>query len=434
MRRTWIAVLPLFVVFAPTVNAGGKTEDAPTVVVRVKSLDALLQNLNLVVRLVGQEDAAQQIEGLIKSKIGKNGLEGIDPDRPFGAYVRYGKNIDDVAGAILVPILDEKTFLTLLDNLGVAYVKDRDGIYTHKAKNVDVYFRFANKYLYITALNTASIQAKTLPDPAKTLAGAGESAIAVVARVDQVPKDTKDMAQGQFDKFIDAAKKKSAPGETKVQEEFRLAVLNDFHKFGTSVIAEAKEVRFDLDVNPKTKELAVSFNVVGKPGSDLAKSIKSLGDLKSPLAAIGKQDAAFQGAVHFALPDPLKKAFANVIDEVRTNALKSIQDDAKKAQAKALLDAMTPTAQAGEFQAVAAIVGPKDKHYTFLGAVKLKDGDKLGKTVRDLIADALQGLPEAEKAKFKLDADTVGGVAIHRFEVPKDPNFDKFIADVAGDN
>src|SRR6266480_3807260 len=135
MRRTWVAAfcVPLFCLLAPSVNAGDKTADMPTVVVRVKSLDALLQNLQLVVELVGQKDAAQQIEGLVKSKIGKKGLEGVDPSRPFGVYARFGKELDDIRGAILIPMVDDKSFLTLLDNVGVTYKKDADGIYTHKA-------------------------------------------------------------------------------------------------------------------------------------------------------------------------------------------------------------------------------------------------------------------------------------------------------------
>src|SRR5205807_1041173 len=133
MRSTWFAALLwcCFLLPADTVRAGEKSTDAPTVVVRVQSLNALLQNLNLVVKLIGQEEATHQIEGLVKSKIGKQGLEGIDPARPFGAYVRFGKAIDDITGAILIPMIDQKTFLTLLDNLDIKYTRDKAGIYTH---------------------------------------------------------------------------------------------------------------------------------------------------------------------------------------------------------------------------------------------------------------------------------------------------------------
>jgi hypothetical protein len=66
--------------------------------------------------------------------------------------------------------------------------------------------------------------------------------------------------------------------------------------------------------------------------------------------------------------------------------------------------------------------------------MKLKDGDKLGKTVRDLLKDALNDIPENQRGKIQLDFDSVGSVKIHRFEVPKDPKLDKIITDVAGDN
>ena len=52
----------------------------------------------------------------------------------------------------------------------------------------------------------------------------------------------------------------------------------------------------------------------------------------------------------------------------------------------------------------------------------------------DLVTDVMKDLPDSEKAKIKLDADSVESVKIHRFDVPKDPNLDKFVAEVAGDN
>jgi hypothetical protein len=437
MRRILLAIFCIspLVLFTPNVRANEKPADAPAVVVRAKSLNALLLNMNLVVRLIGQEDAAAQIEGLVKSKIGKNGIEGIDPARPFGAYVRFGKGIDDIKGAILIPMSDEKTFLALLDGVGVKYTKDQDGIYTHKAnKNVDLYFRFANDYLYITSLNTESIQTKNLPDPAKALSIAGDAMFSVVARIGQIPDAAKLIALGQLEDAIDAAKKTAAPDETKAQEEFRIALLTDAHQLGKSLIREAAEIRFDLDVSEKTKELSVDFDVTAKPGSDLAKTIKTMGDLKSPLAGIVKDNVAFQGGIHLALPAALNTALGSLIDEVKENGLKSIQSEEKRKQAKLLFDAMMPSAKAGEFQFAAAIVGPQAERFTFVAALKLKDGDKLAKIAHDLLKEAINDIPADKRDKFKLDFDSVGPVKIHKFEIPKDGKIDAFLDDVAGDN
>src|SRR5262245_20814914 len=140
---------------APRVAAQTKP---PTIVFRVRSLDTVVENVKLLVSLAGREEVANQVEGLIKTKVGAKGLEGVDPTRPFGGYARLGNEITDVFGAVLVPIADEKAFLSLLENLNVPFTKGKDGIYTVQGPGIDAYFRFANKYLYVTALNRQAIE------------------------------------------------------------------------------------------------------------------------------------------------------------------------------------------------------------------------------------------------------------------------------------
>ncbi|MBI2808858.1 MAG: hypothetical protein HYX68_28070 [Planctomycetes bacterium] len=438
MRRNYLASLSLsaFTLFASQVYAGGgQPANPPSVVVRVASLDVLLKNLNLVVKLVGQEEAAHQIEGLVKSRIGKKGLEGIDLTRPIGVYVRFGKTIDEINGAMLVPLVDSKALLNLLDNLGVKYEKDQNGIYTYKSdQNVDVYFRFAKNYLFITAGKTDSIETKNLPDPAKALAIPKSAAISIVARLDQVPEAAKLIALGKLDDVIQTAQKKAQPGETKMQEAFRVAFLREAQRLGGALVRDAREVRFDLDVNDKTKEMTVNLAVSGKPGSDLAKTIQGIANLKSPLAGPLNKDAAFHGAFHLALPDTLNKAFGGVVDEAVKNSLDGIQKPEKKKQAKALFDALMPSAKSGELQVVATVLGPRDGHYAFVGAVKVKEGEKLGKTITEMIKEALNDIPPAERGKIQLDFSNASAIKIHRFQLPRDAKSGVFFDKVAGDD
>lgn len=429
-------LLPVLCFLTPALCAGEKST-TPSVVVRVQSLNALLQNLNLVVKLVGQEEAARQIEGLVKSKIGAKGLEGVDPGRPFGAYVRFGKALDDIHGALLVPMADPKTFLGLHENLSLEVKKNQDGIYTYKTKqNIDVYFRFANKYLFVTTVNTESIQDKNLVDPATALALPGSATISVLARVDQIPNEAKLLAFAQLDEAFRAAEKNAPANETKAQEEFRLASLREVHKLTGKVIRESGAVRLDLDVNDKSKELTVNFSIEGKSGSELAKTIQSLGDLKSPLAAILSKDNAFQGTFHLALPDAIRTAFGKVIDEASEKSLQGIQDPAKKKQAETLFQALSPSAKAGEFQVVAAAMGPTNKdnpQYTLIAAVKLQDGDTLGKTVYDLLKDALNTLPPEQRKRVQLDFDSAGAIKIHKFQLPGDKTIEA-LSKITGDD
>ena len=118
---------------------------------------------------------------------------------------------------------------------------------------------------------------------------------------------------------------------------------------------------------------------------------------------------------------------------MESHSLDGIQDAETRKQAEKLLKALMPTLKAGEYQVVAAVIGPKDDRYTFLGAVKLKEGNELGKTGYDMTKALLANIPEAERDKIQLDFDAVGAVKIHRFELPTNPRIDPLIKDIAGD-
>ena len=162
-----IVALSLVSLVAP-VRAQGNVP--PTISLQIRSFDAVLENVKLLVSLSGREEIAKQVEGLIKTKIGPKGLEGIDPDRPFGVYAQFGKELNDVSGVIMVPIADQNAFLGLLENLGVKAKKDfNTGIYTitptKEILNMQLFFRFANKYVYGTSLNVDALSDKNILAP-----------------------------------------------------------------------------------------------------------------------------------------------------------------------------------------------------------------------------------------------------------------------------
>ena len=92
MFRKWASLFFLIVMVAP-VTAGDAPP--PAIVVRVKSIDAVVDNFKLLASIAGREEAAAQIEGLIKTQVGDKGLSGIDMAKPFGAYARLGEKPDE---------------------------------------------------------------------------------------------------------------------------------------------------------------------------------------------------------------------------------------------------------------------------------------------------------------------------------------------------
>src|SRR5438067_297303 len=125
MRRMWCPgvcfglLAALALALAPAARAGDKPADEPTVVIRVKSLDAVLNDLKVLATLLGREQDAQKVQDLVRATVGAKGLHGMDLQRPVGIYVRFGKELEDINGAILVPVADQQAFLAALENLGM---------------------------------------------------------------------------------------------------------------------------------------------------------------------------------------------------------------------------------------------------------------------------------------------------------------------------
>jgi hypothetical protein len=395
-----------------------KASGPPTIVVRVRSVDTVIDNVKLVVSLAGRDNIAQQIEGLIKTKVGPKGLEGIDPKRPFGGYARFSEELQ-VAGVAMIPIADENAFLGLLENLNYKATKDKKGLYTVKTGTpVDVYFRFAHKYAYATALGLEALDPANLIEPSKIFPAKQTQAFSATLRLDQIPKPAKFIAAFTVEQELSKVRDKKEPGESEKQKEFRVSVLNEISRQFKAILEDGSELNANLDINKQSGELSVDVNFTGKSSSALAKEISDLGKAASLFGGLAGPNSAAHGLVHYLLPDRIREAFESVVDEVVSKGLAGINDEGKRKQAEGLLKVLVPTLKAGELDAAFNFSrAGTGKLYNLVAAVKLKNGDELGKTIRDLAAELLKDAPAKEAAKVKLDADSVAGVKIHQIDV-----------------
>lgn len=416
MAKHWLAGLALVMAWPLAARAGGA--DKPGAVVRVRSLDALVENAKLLVSLAGREEIAKQVEGLFKAKIGVQGLEGIDPARPFGGYVRFGKQLDDIGGAILIPIADEKAFLGLLENLNYKATKGKNDIYSVQTEApVEIYLRFANRYAYVTALNPAALEGK-LADPVQVLGKDGPTFSATV-RVDQLPEAARQLAILQVEQGLQDLADKKLPGETPAQQAVRAAAAKEVAKHAIAILKDGGEFNLTIDLNSKKNELSASLALAGKPGSEMAQTIQKLGQGASQFGTLRGGNAAFRGLSHIVLPDEIRKGVNKILDEGAAQSLARIQDAGKREQAQQLLDALMPTLKAGEIDGCVQLLGPSaDQKYAVVAALKVKNGVKLGAKLHELVTDALKQAPEAQRAKIQLDHAVAGNIKIHRLELP----------------
>src|SRR5437879_2701483 len=60
---------------------------AQVVTVTVQSMDGVLDAARYSLTMAGQENQAQQLDGLIEAFLQSEGFKGIDTKKPFGSYI-----------------------------------------------------------------------------------------------------------------------------------------------------------------------------------------------------------------------------------------------------------------------------------------------------------------------------------------------------------
>lgn len=404
-----LAVLP-----RPVISAEGKT--LPTLVVRLQSLDGLIDNARYLAEIAGKAEEAKQAEGMLKSLAGPKGIEGIDTKKPFGLYGKLGPNGIDSEAVILVPIADEDAALDLIKRFAKPEKGD-GGVYTVMVEQspFPIYFRFANGYAYITIKDKDAIDKDRLLAPGDVLAPAKVGTVSATINLDQIPKELKKLAIGQLELQLANAKEQKEARATEAQHELKGAFLDEFAATFKQVLTEGGPIDLRLDIDKKAGDLNITASLAGNPETTLAETIASLGKKKSSVVGLIGSDSAINMLGHITLPERIKKAFVPVVEEAAEKALKQETDKTKKKLGEMAYKAVLPTLKAAELDIGLSMRGPHDGgKYALVMGMKVKDGGGIEKVIKEAISE----LPESEREKFKADFAKANGISIH--QVPAD--------------
>jgi hypothetical protein len=423
-----LAVLCLLLAAVP-VRADDPKPIVPAVVVRIKPIEELVADARYLAELADKSDDFKMYEGVYKSMLKEKSLEGIDITRPIGAYSSIGPNGIDSRFVILVPIADEKAFIDFIKSKDLTPEKDDDGSYKVDVPNSPLgaaYFRFANKYAYITMSDKDNIATTIIPEPSKVL-GKFTGAMSVTLDIDKIPDELKKVIIGQAANQLAELKEKKDPNETEAQHKLQVATLDEMRDVVKMLLNDGGEVSLNFDVDRQKGDLSLSFSLSGKEGTKLAKTFTDLGAAKSIGAGLLGKDSAAMGVLHLSLPERIRKAMEPVIDEGFQKSLDEEKDKDKRAAAEKLYKVLAPTVKAGELDMGVYLRGPSSKdQYTLVTAVKVKDGAELAKAVKEIVPM----LPEKDRKQITLDFDKVGDVSIHKIQSSE---LDQYAKDVFGD-
>jgi len=418
---TFLTVVTLVGMPASARSADKAKEATPTIIVRVDSINNLLEDVKYLGELAGQKDKVEEVLGFVKTTVESQKIDkAIDFTRPMGMYGTINPdNPVDSSGVLLVPVGDEKALLDLLGNFQLMPEKGDDDIYKVEAPfpPIPIYFRFANKYAYITAQNKAGVAKESILDPGKVLSQGKSATFSAAFRFDQIPDGLKQMAVSQLEENLAKEKEKEIKGETKVQTEIRRKMMDGAAKHLSHLIQDAAELGLSFNIDRKGGRLTGEMTFTGKAGTVLAKEIANLGKSESLFSGLISSQGAINVLFHPIIPEDVQQAIGPAVDEGFKEALEKEKDATKRELAEKIFKAIEPSLKSGELDLAFSFRGPsKENHYTFLAAVKLKEGEKVEEALRDLAKMA----PEHDQAKIHFDAEKSGDYKIHKFDVQGD--------------
>ncbi len=421
-KRLLPGLVLLCLVAAPWPVRAADEKKLPAVVVRLKSIDGLIDDFRFLAEMADKGDVAKQVDEFIKGVTGKDGLLGIDTKKPIALYGHPGENVVDGEVVLMVPIADEKAFLDALKTYEIKTDKDKDGLYTASGERVDqikqpVFFRFANSYVYITISDKKNVAKDRLRLPAEVMPAGKVTTLSAVVSIDRIPERLREIVLGQAELQLGNAKEEKDPGETEAQHQLKIAALDESAAQFKSLLADGQDLTLSFDIDRKTQDLSLTATLTSKSGSKLATSITDVGKSKSIGAALLTNDAALNFLFHALPSEQFQKAFGPVVDAFFKQTLADEQDKTKRALTNKFFKLIEPTLKKGEVDVAGSLRGPNTSGlFAGVGVLKVKDGLALEKAIKDLLKDA----PEEDKKEITLDFDKVKDVNIHKVNPGKD--------------
>jgi len=393
----------------------------PALQMRLGSLDSLMETFYLLADRVGRKDEAKQLEQVLKSGTGPDGIQGLDPKRPLGLYGSIGPNGVDSEAVLAVPVLDEDKMLTALTaltgGLGGKVEKGKDGgahVLNLDQSPFPIYFRFEKKYCWATLRDESIIAPAKLPDPEVFLkAPQPGSLVSLKFDLSGVPDNLRQLAVDQLKEKMAEAKDQAPPEETVKQKALRLQIANGIEEGLISFLKDGGALSVEIGHDKATEELFMGTELLPKPGTALAKSWSNLTNSETIGGSMAQKGTVLALSLNLKIPESLLQTFGNALQEMRDQTLAKEKDSAKKELGKSMFDSMMPTLKAGKLDMGMAFIPSKgDDHLSMLLGLRVEEGAKVEELVRKLAAVPTK--PDDDKVT--LDVGKLGAISLHKVE------------------
>ncbi len=393
----------------------------PTIELRVKAVKDLLPLAPYLADFAGQAEQAEQGVKFVEAMAGKKGIiEGIDITKPIGLYASMTPNVIDSPIVAFVPVGDETAFLNLLKGkINLSPEKGDGDIYSLNIPGVPptVYFKFFNGYACVAVHNKSALSEDQLLDPTKFFEKKEDAVLALSVHFNRIPADVRKTFLGQLE--LKLADEKAKPAGSPAEEKAKAFVMDGMLNGIKKLMDEGKTASLKLQIDPKTDDIGLEFDLNATSGTDLNALLNSAVTRKSvaPLAAV--KDAIVSVAVNVQVPETMKKNYGEIMDLVIAEALEKAQGNDRDV-AKRFFEALEPTMKAGVFQlGLSLSAAGKDQH-EFLMALKVASGKEIEKLAKEFAPF----IPEGQ-AKVNFDVEKLGSALLHQVIPPANDQVEK---------
>lgn len=424
LRRLRMVAVLATMLLIPSAGVMAQNAAKPAVVVALKGLNELFDDLTAVGQWAG---AADQVG--FPLMIARGTTSKVDQNKPIGAALTFVNG--DLRPLIFMPVSDlQGLFAQLRDQIGSPKELEK-GLYEMQAGGQQMFVREGEGWAFMS--NDRASLAKTPANPADMVSGLTKNYdIAIQINIQNIPNDLRQVAMTQIKAALEAAAQNA--GDPNLQEQMQANLQRQM----TSLVEETDSITIGLSIDAKEQNISAEFGMTAKDGTELAKTMALNNNLKSLFGGlVGKNSAASLSYVGKMASQDVDQLMGNM-KQLREQAMAMIdnagelpdqatRDDVKSAMGS-IMDSLEATLKGGSLDLSTAIVLDDDEFKMVAGGL-LADGTKFENGVKKIVDTA--------KTKFgfdgaRLNIGSFQGVNFHTVSVPLN-GADDSVQEIFGD-
>lgn len=384
--------------------------DAPILLVTAASAERLLGDMDFIFETAERKEYSPIARGFIALM---GDLRGIDRTKPFGLMLLVDPGIaPDPVFIGFVPVTDiaELTKTLQLHRIILEQKQGKENRYVLSAPDRKYQVVEQQGYLFL-ARNEKSLD-RQFPDPvALTKPLCDKYDIGAVTLIRNAPHDMKEMLIDLFRAGTEWAHDKRRY-ESKDQHKIRTLQNQLLLSLAESLLRDGDTLTLGWNLSRKKKQASLEIDLETRPGSDLARRLKQLGQLQGRFENSTKETPALSASSTLQLTNTENDLLEESLNQnIQALFDKETLPQSYRTELETLFQSLHPTIQKGRLDSALRLEGEKFGQYRLTGGITLARDTE----VRNALIRFFEKLKtDGYAARLELNAVKHQNVSLHR--------------------